>query len=64
MVTNTLRDGCGSEKTDEAQLGGSSSNKPSRPRIQQQHRDAFHLVDEMIQTRLGGPLQHLMEVAS
>ena len=64
MMANTLRYGCGSEKTDEVQLGGSSSNGPSWPRIQQQHRDACHLVDETIQTRLGGPLQNLMEVAS
>ena len=63
-MANTLRYGCGSEKTDEVQLGGSSSNGPSWPRIQQQHRDACHLVDETIQTRLGGPLQNLMEVAS
>ena len=61
MMANTLRYGCGSEKTDEVQRGSSSSNGPSWPRIQQQHRDACHLVDETIQTRLGGPLHNLME---
>jgi hypothetical protein len=54
MMANILRYGCGSEKTDEVQLGGSSSNGPSSPRIQQQHRDAFHLVDEMADSNSSG----------
>jgi hypothetical protein len=35
MMADTLHYRCGSEKTDVVQLGGSSSNRPSRPRIQQ-----------------------------
>ena len=67
MMANTLRYGCGSEKTDEVQLGGSSSNGPSWPRIQQRSTIAMLAILLMKRFKLvwlGGPLQNLMEVAS